>query len=302
MIVAARRSLRTGVDALARAISRNYIAGPTLEDAARVGRVLASRGYAITFGYWDSCNDNPSNVAKNCLAACGELAALGGENYLSVKAPALGESGVGLRDLAEQSSLRAVPLHFDSLSVRHAAPTFDAIKRCQALSDGEVGCTLPGRWRRSLGDAALAIEHGLVVRVVKGQSLDPDEPERDAADGFLDVIRILAGRARRVRVASHNYALARRSLEILRAAETPYELELLYGLPVGRQVELAREFAAPVRVYVAFGNAYLPYAIGSLRKNPGAILSLLKEATRGDCLATFPELNREAGPGAARNN
>lgn len=289
-----RKALRAGLDGLVRSVSRNYIAGPRLEDAAGVSRTLSARGYWATLGYWDGAGDRPQDVLDINLAACEALAALGGENYLSVKAPALGGDAGMLRILMERSEALGAPLHFDSLDIDRAAAIFECAERCASSSSREVGCTLPGRWRRSLDDAERAIALGFAVRVVKGQSPDPADPRRDPAAGYLEIVETLAGRARRVRVASHNPRLARRSLAILKAANTPCELELLYGLPVGGQAALAMEFGVPVRVYAAFGHAYLPYAINSARRNPGVILRLAREALRGDCLSTFPDLGEQA--------
>jgi proline dehydrogenase len=290
------KALRAGFHSLVRKVSRNYIAGPTLEDARRIGEPLASRGYWLTLGYWDAAGDPASRVLETYVA-CGEyLAQLDGQNYISIKIPALKNDGGMFRALQEKSRESGVPLHFDSLDTDHATPMFRFIADHADPSAGTIGCTLPGRWRRSLDDAERAISLGLVVRVVKGQSPDPVEPARDPVTGYLSVVRKLAGRARGVRVASHDPIVTRESLAILKAAHTPCELELLYGLPVGRQVALAREFDVPVRVYIAFGHAFLPYALGSLRKSPGALLRLLREAARGDCLLTFPDrTGRSAG-------
>lgn len=287
---AAGAAVRDGVNALVRAASRNYIAGPELKDAARVSRTLATRGYWAALGYWDGAGDRPDEVLRINAETCAEIAAIAGENYLSVKAPALGGADA-LRRLIETSEALAAPLHFDSLDIGRADAILDAAANCAAVSPLEVGCTLPGRWCRSLADAERAIDLGLAVRVVKGQSPDPADPDRDAAAGYVAIVRKLAGRARRVRVASHNPALARQSLSILKAAGTPCELELLYGLPVGGQAALAQEFSVPVRVYVAFGHAFLPYALGSLRRNPGALLRLVREAARGDALSAFPDIS-----------
>jgi proline dehydrogenase len=291
MILNPKKAVRAGFHALVRSVSRHYIAGPTIPDAVRVSRPLAARGYWITLGYWDAAGDPASEVLQTYLASCEQLAALGGKNYLSIKIPALGGDGGMFRALQEKGRACSVPLHFDSLDTDQASAIFDFIADHATPSAGEIGCTLPGRWRRSLDDAERAIDLGLAVRVVKGQSPDPAEPDRDAVTGYLAVVRKLAGRARCVRVASHNPVVARESLRVLLAANTPCELELLYGLPVGSQVALAREFRVPVRVYVAFGHAFLPYAMSSLRKNPGAILRLLREAARGNCLSTFPDLS-----------
>jgi proline dehydrogenase len=192
------------------------------------------------------------------------------------------------RTLRDQSRNCRVPLNFDALEISSASPTLDFIAAHTDPRIDEVGIVLPSRWRRSLEDADRANDLGLVVRVVKGQSADPAEPDRDPRHGFTEVITKLAGRARCVRVASHNALVARESLSLLRAAGTRAELELLYGLPLGNQLALAREFNVPVRVYVAFGHAFLPYAMQSLRRHPGGVLRLLREAARGDCLSGFP--------------
>lgn len=299
MMLHPTKALRSGFHSLVRKVSRNYIAGPSLEDAARISQPLVARGYRITLGYWDAEGDSANQILQTYLGCCDQLATYGGANYVSIKIPALAQELDMFRALLVKSRETGVPLHFDSLNTDNASAIFDFIAEHAEPAAGEVGCTLPGRWRRSLEDAERAIELGLVVRVVKGQSPDPADPDRDPAAGYVSVIRKLAGRARRVRVASHNPVVARESLAILKSTNTPAELELLYGLPVGEQVALAREFQVPVRVYVAFGHAFLPYALASLRKHPAGVLRLLREAARGDCLSTFPDLaTRGAGTSA----
>jgi len=70
------------------------------------------------------------------------------------------------------------------------------------------GCTLPGRWRRSLHDADLAIERRLYVQVVKGQWADTQRSKVGLRDGFMAVVDRLAGRARHVTIATHESTLA----------------------------------------------------------------------------------------------
>jgi proline dehydrogenase len=290
MILHPTTALRASVQSLIKGISRNYIAGPTLEDAHRVSQPLVSRGYLITLGYWDSSEDTASQVLRMYLESCKELAAFAGENYLSIKIPALNYDSGMFGALRRMSRELGVALLFDALDIDNATPTLNFIAKHTDPSVSDIGWALPGRWRRSLDDADRAIDLGLTVRVVKGQSPDPAEPNRDPSEGYVNVIRKLAGRARCVRVASHDSVVARQSLRILTEAGTRCELELLYGLPVGSQVTLAREFRVPIRVYVAFGHAFLPYALSSLRARPWAILRLLRELARGDCLSTFDDL------------
>jgi len=105
---------------------------------------------------------------------------------------------------------------------------------------------------------------------------DPSEPV-DPFEGFLKVIERLAGRARHVSVATHDPKLVRAALSALLARGTPCELELLYGLPVGAVLPIARELGVPVRVYLPYGHAWLPYVVGRLKKEPRVALWLMRD-------------------------
>ncbi|MBO0720816.1 MAG: proline dehydrogenase, partial [Blastocatellia bacterium] len=144
-----------------------------------------------------------------------------------------------------------------------------------------VGCTLPGRWRRSLGDAALAIDAQVRVRVVKGQWADPDHQEIDLREGYLAVIDRLAGKARQVAVATHDPPLAREALGRLLAAGTQCEMELLFGLPLKASLQLARELNVRVRLYIPYGHSWLPYAFSQIQKNPRIIWWVIRDSIWG---------------------
>lgn len=232
---------------LVRFAASRYVVGDTADQAAAAAWQLTRRGYGSTICYWDSGTEDPDAVALEYLRALEAAREAGG--YVSVKATALAFRLELLRSLAD----RGVRLHLDAM-----AP--DTVERTNELIEhlpGDVGTTLPGRWRRSDADADWAVERGLAVRVVKGMWEGPDD--RDPRTGFLSVVDRLAGRARLVSVASHDRPLAREALARLRAAGTPCELEQLYGLP---------RAPAPARVYIAYGTAWLPYAISRVRPRP----------------------------------
>jgi proline dehydrogenase len=229
-------------------------------------------------------------------------------SYVSIKLPALRFSRELLREVAEKAmapsplpgggegrsskeravfdhGTRSAPttwgrrLHFDSLAPETVERTQQMIDELLADLPGlDVGCTLPGRWRRSVEDAHWAARRDLFVRVVKGQWADPEDPNRDAGVGYLEVINQLAGRARRVAVATHDVALAAEAVRRLRAARTPCELELLYGLPMRQSIKQARELGVGVRIYVPYGETYLPYALSQVRRRPRVLWWLVKDA------------------------
>jgi len=280
-----RRTVSGCLWPLARRAARGYIAGPELDDALRVTDTLAGRGYCSTVGFWDGEGDSPRSVADQYLAALDALAArraehpydAGRNSYLSIKLPALRFSAELLGEVADRAARQQVRLHFDSHGPETADATWQAIVAL-AVDGPELSSTLPGRWRRSIDDAELAIALGVTARVVKGQWSDAEQPEVDLREGFLNVIDHLAGRARHVAVASHDAPLAAEALRRLRACGTSCDLELLYGLPQYAALDVAAQLDVPVRFYVPYGRAYLPYCLAQARRQPRLIWWLLRDS------------------------
>jgi proline dehydrogenase len=67
-------------------------------------------------------------------------------------------------------------------------------------------------------------------------------------------------------------------LQRLRDGGTPCELELLFGLPMRAVSAVARDAGVPVRVYVPFGAAWMPYALSQLRRKPSTLWWMVKDA------------------------
>ena len=259
-----------------------YIAGPELEDAIAACRRFAHEGLSSTVGYWDTGEGaDPREVADAYLRALSAVHAEGLDAYLSIKAPPLQMSSAWVERVVARAREHDAGVHFDSLFPEAADRTLELVGE-SLRQHPRVGCTVPGRWRRSAADARRAAALGVMrVRVVKGQWEDPGDPRRDLRDGFLAVIDELAGQPVRVAVATHDPPLARQALRRLRDAGTPCELELLFGLPVNAARAVARDLAVPVRMYVPYGKAYMPYALSQLRRNPKVLWWYLRDTLAG---------------------
>jgi len=217
--------------------------------------------------YWDVYADQPVSVTHayvEVLRASSEVAT---DCYLSIKAPAL-KFDIDLigNVLAEARSLNAI-VHFDSMGPETADRTFAVIEEARKIYPN-LGCTLPGRWRRSVKDAEKALQLGLRIRVVKGEWPGIGDDETDPREGFLNVIDTISGRAVHVAVATHNPSIARFSLRLLKNGSTPCELELLYGLPQQTLLKIARDFGVRARMYVPHGHVGLPYRLKNAIRNP----------------------------------
>ena len=157
--------------------------------------------------------------------------------------------------------------------------TFNLLERTLA-KHRNLGCTLPGRWKRSAEDAARVIEWGIPVRVVKGQWPDPGIPKFEARAGYLEVIRRLSGKAAQVAVATHDQGLARKALRSLTESGTSCEMEQLSSLPHTCS-QIANGFHVPFRLYVPYGYPSMPYDIWQVRARPQIVRWVIRDALRG---------------------
>jgi proline dehydrogenase len=279
--------------------AQSYVAGLDVKDAMLTGHWLAENGFACTIAFWNSAGDPVEEVMTAYRSASVALRSEGVDGYLSVKAPAVEYRSDLLADLVRDSATR---IHFDAHGPETADPTF-------ALIDGlprgaaPIGCTLPGRWARSPGDADWAVDRGLAVRIVKGQWSDPRAPDLDMRQGFLAIVDRLAGRAPMVAVATHDVPLAREALRRLLAAGTPCELELLFGLPILPTLPVAQETGVLVRQYVPYGHGYLPYCISQGVRNPHVLWWALRDSLLGRTLhrPRHYRLRRRRPSGASRD-
>ncbi|MGA3073867.1 MAG: proline dehydrogenase [Bryobacteraceae bacterium] len=264
---------------LLRKAARSYVAGPELRDAIRLAEAFAARGLpASTLCFWDAQDDIPRHVADMYLATVRAIQGARLDSYVSVKAPSLAFDAGLVAEIAEAAGAAGICVHFDSLGAETADPTFRLMEHARA-HQAPLGCTIPGRWRRSPRDARRAAKMGLRVRVVKGQWADPGAAV-DPHAGFLDVVDTLAGGATPVAVATHEPTLAAAAVRKLQSAGTPCELELLYGLPSRAVLKVARELAVKVRYYLPYGHAWLPYALGQARRDPRILWWVLRDAAR----------------------
>ncbi len=285
---------------IAQRAARAYVAGPELSDAARACRGLAAHGFATAIAYWDSGSEPAQDVACHYGSALRAAASLGaGCCYVSVKAPALGMNVGLLSELLERAQRVGTAVHFDSLGPETAAATLRLLPRLLGVP-APMGCTLPGRWRRSQTDADTAARLGLRVRVVKGQWPDEIQPEPEPSAGFLAVVNRLAGHACHVAVATHDVRLSRMALGILQRAGTSCELELLWGFPHAGSVRLACEMQVAVRFYVPYGHAWLPYVFSQFRKNPRILLWITRDLLSATCRGSFADPNRAGLPQSSR--
>jgi proline dehydrogenase len=269
----------TWLDPLRRRRASAYGAGAGLDAAIDVCRRLAENGLASTIGYSATPEQRPRAVADVHLAAFERLSAEGIDGQVSVKLSALAFDAPLFAELDAAAAQTALALQVDALAPQTVDATWLLLQSVPRA--GQVGTTLPGRWRRSADDTALAARLGLRVRVVKGQWADDNPDGVDPGEGFLRVVDRLRGHAGGVAVATHDVELLAESLHRLIAAGTPCTAELYFGLPFRAPALTARRLGVPIRVYVAYGHPGAPYGVAELAAHPAATWWLLQHLVLG---------------------
>ncbi len=261
---------------IGRYIAPSYIAGENLVDGLRVCRKYHRAGWGTTICPWDDERESYAEITRRYIDALSAVQAEGFDSYLSIKAPSFGYQLQYLLEIIEAARSKGTRIHFDSMYPHSVQPTFELLREAVKVYPN-MGCTLPARWDRSLHDIDQVIEAECSVRIVKGQWRDPWNPHIDIEARYLEIVRALAGKVPMVSIASHDPKLVEASLSILAESDTPCELELLYGLPMGVS-RIAAEKDVSTRVYVPYGIAYLPYALSDLKRRPRILMWILKDA------------------------
>lgn len=261
-------------------LTKAYAAGSKLSDAIEVCQEFGKESVAVDISYWPVDSDTPEFVADTYLAAIRALARERQDCAISVKAMVLGFDRTLIAKIVAAARDTGIRVNLDSRALELADQTLEVAAE-SARHHPRIGCALPGRWQRSLRDAEFLVDLGMSARVVKGQWPDPDRPDADPRAGFLAVVDRLAGRARHVLVATHDAPLAREALHRLIEAGTSCELELLFGLPMRAATQVARDLGVRTRVYVPYGNSWVPYALSWARKNPRVFWWILSDALLG---------------------
>lgn len=146
-----------------------------------------------------------------------------------------------------------------------------------------VAAVLQSQLRRTEGDCRDLAGPGSRVRLCKGAY---DEPESvaftDRADvdrSYVRCLKILFGGEGLPLVATHDPRLVAIAQHLGR--DRPYELQMLYGVRPGAQVDLAAA-GERMRVYVPYGTQWYGYFMRRLAERPANVAFFLRAlATRG---------------------
>ncbi|MBN1661343.1 MAG: proline dehydrogenase family protein [Anaerolineae bacterium] len=284
---------------LARAMSRRFVAGETLEDAVAAVQALARQGILATL---DHLGENVASEAEARDAALGVLDLLAAieahdlPSGVSVKLTQLGldlSPGLAMDNLQRIVARAAQAGRFvriDMESHEYVPATLGIFYELWQRHKN-VGVVIQSYLYRSEADVARLIEAGASVRLVKGAYDEPPEvayPQKENTDAnFVRLMEMMLGdqaRANRVypAIATHDQVLIDWVKEHTRAHAIPrdeFEFQMLYGIRTDLQRQLTAE-GYRMRAYVPYGEHWWPYFMRRLAERPANIFFVARNWLR----------------------
>ncbi len=279
-VAEARRAVSSIVRPMIKSAAKNYIAGDTILEAIEAAMGLAERGLPTTLGYWDAPGESPNDVLSRYIDVLAALAPSPLDSYLSIKLPSLDYCERRVTEVVESAAAISRRVHFDALDVDSVDRTWAILAALHEHHD-HLRCTLPGRWQRSVADADWVVAQRLPCAWSKVSLPTPPIPHGTVVVGTwkwstrwpvgLDMCRLPRTKPR---------ALIEACLTRLTRAGTPCDVEVLFGLGWHGALGVAKRFGVPVRVYVPYGAAYLPYCLAEARRSPRLLCRVMIDAVK----------------------
>jgi len=257
-------------------LANKHIAGPELTNALIICRMASRSCWANTISVWTAESSGAGENLKKYKEILKAITDNNFNSYLSMKPSALCFDIKMFEALAEVASVKNIRIHFDSLSPDMAGPYLSFLNNAH-MAYKNLGYTLPSRWLRSLEDADRISKYKIPVRIVKGQWGDPANKRIDPKENYLNLVKRLSGKVPLIAIATHDRITAEKAINILDKDNVPFELEQFFSLPFIKARIIPENKFIKKRIYVVYGEPYLPYNLRSANKRPEMLLWLIKD-------------------------
>ncbi len=267
---------------MVRRISRRYIAGETLDDAAAVVRALNNEGCAATVDVLGEDVKDESGIAekvRDYKRVVETLEEHGLDAGVSARPTNVGLAlskdtfRAKLQEIVAYAAERGRFVEVAMEDSPHTSATLETVLDIHERHKN-TGAVIQAYLRRSLGDVVRLAEADVSVRLCKGIY---DEPRKVAYKDFHTVRQnyillldeLLKGGVY-VGIATHDEFLIWHALRLIHQLEVPedrYEFQMLLGVDEELRGILVGA-GHKLRVYVPFGEDWYEYSTRRLKENP----------------------------------
>jgi proline dehydrogenase len=292
----------------ARAMSRRFVAGDSIEDGIAATRVLNKAGMSVTLDYLgESVNnrDEARHAADVYLRMIDRIAAEKLDANVSLKLTQMGQD-IDTAFLRENvgriiDRARAVDMfvRFDMEASTHTQITLDFFRGLWHEGYRNIGVVIQSYLRRSKGDIEQLNAEKVRVRLCKGAYKEPAaaafEDKAEVDRSYVELMQMLLANGNYPGIATHDPAMIRATRTFAKQREidsSRYEFQMLYGVRRDLQQHLVRK-GYRMRVYVPFGEAWYPYLMRRMAERPANLFFIMNAVMRESPLRVFMRRERD---------
>lgn len=272
--------------------AKGYIAGEQLADAVRVSRDLNRQGMMTTLdilGEFITREEEANFFKEECLRILEAIDREQLQGNLSLKPTQMGlqldpELAYGnIRQIVARAAELGNFVRIDMEDTSCTTATLDLYRRLRDEFPGHVGTVVQAYLRRTLDDIDGLFDGAVNLRLCKGIYNEPRalayKDMRIINRSFITCLERLLRKGAYVGIATHDEQLvfeALRLIDELGLAPEAYEFQMLLGV----DEELRRiivDGGHRLRVYVPYGEAWLPYSRRRLKENPNIARHALRQ-------------------------
>jgi len=276
--------------------AKGYIAGEELKDAVRVTRDFNRQGIMATIdilGEFIKTKGEATYFKNQCLDILQTIYDEGLDANLSMKPTQMGLlldkefAFANIREIVEKAAELDNFVRIDMEDIECTDATIECYRQLRDDYPQHVGLVLQAYLRRTARDVEALADKPMHFRLCKGIYNEP----RTAAwkdmeiinRNFASVLDRMFRHGSYVGIATHDEKLVFEALELIEKYDlTPeqYEFQMLLGVDSELRQMLVDQ-GHRLRVYVPFGESWLPYSKRRLKENPNIARHALLQILRG---------------------
>ena len=278
---------------IVRFFAKDYVAGPTIEDAIRVTRELHAKGVMGTLDILGEYITRKEQAVPFKLECIRILETIKRENLidanLSVKPTQMGLlldpqfAYENMREIVAKGAELDIFIRIDMENTPSLVDTLDFYRRLRDEFPDHVGVAIQSYMRRSHDDVEALSDKPMNFRLVKGIFIvtrreawvDPELVTRN----YVELLDQMLDHGAYVGIATHDERLYFEALKLIRKYKLKpdqYEFQMLLGVdPELRDLIVAEGHR--LRVYIPYGKEWLGYSRRRLLENPNIARAALKQ-------------------------
>ncbi len=272
--------------------AKGYIAGEHLDDAVATTRDLNGRGIMTTIdvlGEFITTLDQARAFKEQCLEILQRIHDDGLDANLSLKPTQMGllldqqQAFANIREIVASAADKNGFVRIDMEDISCTDATIDFYRRLREEFPGHVGVVLQAYLRRTPADVTALSDAPMNYRLCKGIYNEPRTAAyKDPAvinRSYMHCLERMFAAGAYVGIATHDEKLVFEALRLIEKFELSpdqYEFQMLLGVDEELR-QIIVDAGHRLRVYVPFGESWMPYSRRRLKENPSIAEHALRQ-------------------------